>query len=156
MPFLTFWELIWNRMSVKSKSALICSFTYPFFLFHQVHCLGIQSYIWKSCHLITHGHPAGPETLLNRRWDHHILDQGRTQQNLGGGWWEVPLHHLPAESQNSQLLSTLSYQSAMNTWHLSPVMWARDNRRMALTHYLVLAFLGQYFFQWLISLAKHL
>lgn len=85
------------------------------FLFHQVHCLGIQSYIWKSCHLITHGHPAGPETLLNRRWDHHILDQGRTQQNLGGGWWEVPLHHLPAESQNSQLLSTLSYQSAMNT-----------------------------------------
>lgn len=53
--------------TMKSKSALICSLAYPFSLFHQVLCLGIQSRVWKSCHLITCGYSAIPETLLNRR-----------------------------------------------------------------------------------------
>lgn len=167
---LLVWELIWNRMSVlwsQSQHLFACSLILSFFS-TKYSARGYRA-VWKSYHLITCGHPVAPENLLNSRletWnscggtrtqrDHWVLDQGRTQQNLGGNWWEMPLHHLYAESQISQLLSTLFCQFAMNKWHLSPAMWARDNHHMARTHYLVPACLGQAFSSRCTSLAKHL
>lgn len=106
-----------------------------------------------------------PHWILGRRlgipawaWEHKGRTSSLTKNRTWGKktLWNMPLHFLYAKSQICQLFSTLFCQLAMNQWHLSPVLQARDNHHMASKHYLVPGCLGHAFPSRCISHSKHL